>query len=394
MTNNTQAKDRVEMFVVGGAIRDTLLGRPVKDVDWVVVGATPQGMFDAGFQQVGADFPVFLHHETGEEFALARTERKTGDGYHGFETDFDPSVTLEADLWRRDLTINAMAVTFKYWPEFRKTGNPDLVIDPFNGKQDLKDRELRHVSEAFADDPVRILRIARFAARYDNTFVFTVAPETMALMKQMVTDGEVDHLVAERVWAETEKALMEDAPWVFFMVLGECEALKRIMPFIEPWDFTSNHFMDAVLRNLNLEQRLMLLMVTTDHDSIDASLRDLKVPINLISSCLKFNKLVNLMDEHPFEQGFSNNHEVMFDVLNELNAWKCQDQLREMGVAVSMITSPSLAETFNVLMVGLMFANVASFSMLTDEQKTTLKGKEIGEAIGELRKEMLREMLV
>ena len=183
----------MQTFLVGGAVRDELLGRPVKDRDWVVVGSTPDEMIDAGFEQVGADFPVFLHPETKEEFALARQEEKTGPGYHGFETRFDPSVTLEDDLVRRDLTINAMARD--------ADGN---LIDPHHGIADLRAGILRHVSDAFAEDPLRVLRVARFAARYN----FDVAPETMELMKKLVASGELDHLTPERVWAELEKAVI------------------------------------------------------------------------------------------------------------------------------------------------------------------------------------------
>jgi tRNA nucleotidyltransferase (CCA-adding enzyme) len=390
---NTQTNKSQEVFVVGGAVRDTLLGRPVKDVDFVVVGSTAEEMLATGFHQVGADFPVFLDHD-GQEFALARTERKTGSGYHGFETDFDPSVTLQEDLFRRDLTINAMAVNRDNWEEFQKTHNPWFVIDPFNGMQDLKNGILRHVSEAFADDPVRILRIARFAARYHAEYDFSVAPETLELMTQMVKDGEVDHLVPERVWAETGKALMEDSPQVFFFMLSLCGALKRVMPFIDSWAYQSLPFESAAVRNLKLEHRLMLLMVAVEHDVVEESLRALRVPINLIEGCVKFNKLASLVNKHKLKRNcVSTMHVVAFDILNELNAWKCQDQLREMGVALSMFSNVEMDETFDVLMTSLMRANAARFDMLTDEQKATLKGKEIGEAISALRKEMLRKVV-
>ncbi|WP_404364829.1 multifunctional CCA tRNA nucleotidyl transferase/2'3'-cyclic phosphodiesterase/2'nucleotidase/phosphatase [Marinobacter sp.] len=208
----------MEIYLVGGAVRDALLGREVKDRDWVVVGATPEEMLRRGYRQVGADFPVFIHPETGEEYALARTERKQGHGYHGFTVYSAPDVTLEDDLQRRDLTINAMA---------RDTeGN---LVDPFNGRRDLEAKTLRHVSEAFAEDPLRVLRTARFAARF-APLGFSVADETMALMKQMVADGELDHLVPERVWQEMQRALTERAPTVFFDVLNSCNALAGLIP--------------------------------------------------------------------------------------------------------------------------------------------------------------------
>ena len=211
----------MKTYLVGGAVRDELLDYPHKEKDWVVVGATPEDMLDAGFQQVGKDFPVFLHPETKEEYALARTERKTSPGYKGFDVHATPDVTLEQDLLRRDLTINAIAKD--------ETGE---IIDPFNGLQDIHDRILRHVSPAFAEDPVRILRVARFAARYLH-LGFIVADETMQLMKQMVEDGEVDALVPERVWQEMEKALGERSPSRFIEVLRDCGALERILPELD-----------------------------------------------------------------------------------------------------------------------------------------------------------------
>ena len=205
--------------VVGGAVRDGLLGEPVNDRDWVVTGASPQDMLDAGYLPVGKDFPVFLHPQTHEEYALARTERKTGPGYRGFEVYAAPDVTLEDDLRRRDLTINAIAQQ-----------EDGTLIDPYHGQRDLQAKVLRHVSEAFAEDPVRILRLARFAARWPD---FTVAPETTALMQQMVAAGEVDALVAERVWQELSRGLMERAPARMFEVLRSVGALARLVPEVD-----------------------------------------------------------------------------------------------------------------------------------------------------------------
>jgi tRNA nucleotidyltransferase (CCA-adding enzyme) len=211
----------MQVYLVGGAVRDRLLGREVSERDWVVVGATPAELERAGYIPVGRDFPVFLHPKTKEEHALARLERKVAPGYRGFTTEFSPDVTLEDDLRRRDLTVNAMAED--------ATG---AVIDPHGGQRDLEARLLRHVSEAFAEDPVRILRVARFAARY-APLGFRVADETLALMRQMVADGEANALIAERVWTETEKALGEPRPDVFISVLRECGALKVVYPEID-----------------------------------------------------------------------------------------------------------------------------------------------------------------
>ena len=211
----------MQVYLVGGAVRDRLLGRAVKERDWVVVGATPAELERQGFIPVGRDFPVFLHPKTKEEHALARLERKVGPGYRGFTTEFSPAVTLEDDLRRRDLTINAMAED--------AAGH---VIDPYHGQRDLDARRLRHVSEAFAEDPVRILRVARFAARYAS-LGFEVAEDTLALMRRMVDDGEANALVAERVWTETEKALAEPNPEVFITVLRACGALRVVYPEID-----------------------------------------------------------------------------------------------------------------------------------------------------------------
>lgn len=209
----------MEIYTVGGAVRDELLGMPVVDRDHVVVGATPADMLALGYRPVGADFPVFLHPQTHEEYALARTERKTAPGYRGFVFHADPQVTLEEDLARRDLTINAMA-----------RAADGRLIDPHDGCSDLLQKQLRHVSAAFAEDPVRILRIARFAARFTD---FSIAPDTLALMAEMVMNGEVDHLVAERVWHELARGLMEKKPSRMFTALRACGALARLLPEID-----------------------------------------------------------------------------------------------------------------------------------------------------------------
>lgn len=211
----------MKCYLVGGAVRDRLLGYPVKEKDWVVIGETPESMVEQGFKPVGNDFPVFLHPVTHEEYALARTERKIASGYKGFAVHASKEVTLEDDLIRRDLTINAMALD----------ENQNL-IDPYGGQKDLEAKLIRHVSPAFSEDPVRILRVARFAARFKH-LGFKVAPETFELMRDMTASGEVDALVAERVWAELIKALSERSPAVFFSVLRECGALKQLMPEID-----------------------------------------------------------------------------------------------------------------------------------------------------------------
>ena len=242
----------MQIYLVGGAVRDQLLGLPVIEKDWVVIGATPEAMIKQGFRPVGKDFPVFLHPQTHDEYALARTERKNAPGYKGFAVHASPDVSLEQDLIRRDLTINAMAMT----PQGQ-------LIDPYGGLQDLENKVFRHISPAFAEDPVRILRVARFAARYRH-LGFSLAAETGALMQAMVAAGEVDHLVPERVWAELFKALKERTPSAFFYTLKDCTALATIFPEIDslfgvPQPSTHHPEIDTGLHSmLCLEQAALL----------------------------------------------------------------------------------------------------------------------------------------
>ena len=256
----------MDIYLVGGAVRDKLLGLPVRERDWVVVGATPQAMLKKGFRKVGKDFPVFLHPQTQEEYALARMERKTGKGYYGFECDASPDVTLEEDLLRRDITINAMA-----------EDEHGHIIDPYHGQRDLENRILRHVSPAFKEDPVRILRIARFAARL-APMGFKVADETLELMNTMVLSGEVDALVKERVWQEIVKALVTDKPSEFFLVLRSCGALERLWPSLDKlWGIpqpiqhhpeidTGIHTMMALLQAVKLTEDSVTRFATICHD--------------------------------------------------------------------------------------------------------------------------------
>ena len=282
----------MKIYLVGGAVRDELLSRSVKERDWVVVGATQQEMLSSGYQQVGKDFPVFLHPTTKEEYALARKERKIAKGYHGFEFDTDASVTLEEDLLRRDLTINAIA----------KSESGEL-IDPYNGIKDLKSKILRHVSPAFSEDPVRILRVARFAARFSD---FTVADETNVLMKKMVQAGEVDALVAERVWKEFEKAMSEIASWRFIEVLSDCDALSSLFPVF-------NHKRIEVIACLkkiseittdNFERIILMMQSTNSLEAIEAICKRYRAPkpiVEMVKLVMNFkpvtdaNEILNLL---------------------------------------------------------------------------------------------------
>ena len=223
----------MQTYLVGGAVRDALMHLPVQDRDWVVVGATPQQMLDLGFSAVGRDFPVFLHPQTHEEYALARTERKTAPGYHGFAIHAAPGVTLEQDLARRDLTINSIALKLdpmRLGSPFDQDNWESELVDPYGGRADIAAKVLRHVTPAFREDPVRILRLARFAARFAD---FSVAPQTMALMQDMVAQGEADHLVPERIWQELARGLMEAQPARMFAVLRDCGALARLLPELD-----------------------------------------------------------------------------------------------------------------------------------------------------------------
>lgn len=258
----------MKKYIVGGAVRDLLLGRKPKDIDYVWVGATPDDMFAMRFRRVGADFPVFLDDE-GNEHALARTERKTGHGYNGFETTFDPSVTLEDDLRRRDLTINAMAL------------DPDTneIIDPFGGQEDLKNGVLRHVSEAFAEDPLRVLRVARFAARYN----FVVHASTLDLMRELVDKGEMEHLTKERVWAEMSHAIRGRFPHRFFIVLDDCGAFEDVLGFF-PTDvhtFALEHMRGAAMLRAAEWERWMTLFTFMPYDKVKRSTEGWGMPTSI-----------------------------------------------------------------------------------------------------------------
>jgi tRNA nucleotidyltransferase (CCA-adding enzyme) len=256
----------MKTYLVGGAVRDKLLGRKITDRDWVVVGATPEKMLSEGYQQVGADFPVFLHPVSQEEYALARTERKSGKGYSGFEVDASEHVTLEQDLLRRDLTINAIAQDDK-----------GKLIDPYHGQKDLRKKVLRHVSDAFIEDPLRVLRVARFAARY-NKYGFTIAAETLKLMKGIAQSGELIHLSAERVWKESARSLLEEHPEIYIKTLRDCEALAVWFPELDvlwgipnppkwhPEIDTGIHTMMVLQQAVMLSKKLSIRFAALVHD--------------------------------------------------------------------------------------------------------------------------------
>ena len=306
----------MKIYEVGGAVRDELLGLPVQDRDWVVVGATPDEMIERGYKPVGKDFPVFLHPETHEEYALARTARTTGRGYHGFQFHADPDVTLEEDLRRRDLTINAIA----------RDENGEL-IDPFNGSDDLALGILRHVSPAFAEDPVRILRVARFAAR----FGFEIAPETLELMRGMVASGEADALVPERVWQELSRGLMEERPSRLFEVLRESAALERVAPELAAVfaDERAQEVADALDEVAGagepLEVRFAVLSRGLDPYAIEALADRLKLPAAVRDLALLASRHSNAIADAD-----SLTPEAALDLLNAADAWRRPERFTEL----------------------------------------------------------------
>ena len=340
----------MKTFLVGGAVRDALLRLPVKDRDWVVVGATPDSMLAQGYQQVGRDFPVFLHPESREEYALARTERKSGNGYTGFVTQFAPDVTLEQDLQRRDLTINAIA-----------QAADGTLIDPYHGQQDLQQRTLRHVSAAFNEDPLRVLRVARFAARFAH-LNFRVAPETQALMREMAHSGELAHLTAERVWKETGKALLTRNPQVYFQLLRDCDALQVLFPEIDnlygipapvkwhPEIDTGVHALMTLTMAAALSDQLDVRFATLFHDVgkaltppekwpshhghgpagvpiVEALCRRLRVPNQVRDLALvvtEFHDVVHTIERQPAD--------ALVALFDRIDAWRKPDRVEKMAL--------------------------------------------------------------
>lgn len=300
----------MKIFKVGGAIRDKLLGLPIHDNDWVVVGATPEDMTDAGFRIVGSDFPVFLHPETQEEFALARTERKVSVGYKGFTVNADPSITLEEDLFRRDLTMNAIAED--------EDGN---IVDPFNGVDDIKNKVIRHVSPAFQEDPVRILRTARFAARFAS-INFKVADETMILMRTMVDNGEVDALVPERVWQECTSALGTSSPHVFFSILEQCGALPTLISLVP------NTMALQVCTVLTDSTVCRFASLWKDHpvDEVIEMCQALKVPT-------EFLQLATLVALHGDSCEVADTPELMLNLLESTSAFRQTERFQLFMIA-------------------------------------------------------------
>ena len=366
----------MKIYSVGGAVRDELLGLPVKDHDYVVVGATPEEMIRQGYKPVGRDFPVFLHPTTHEEYALARTERKTARGYHGFEFHAAPDVTLEQDLARRDLTINAIA------------RDPDgHVIDPHHGADDLKSRMLRHVSPAFAEDPVRILRVARFAAR----FGFRVAPETMKLMREMAKNGEADALVPERVWQELARGLMEAKPSRMFAVLRDSGALAHVVPELDAlWDEpdAANAAMaaldDAASSGALLPARVATPARWLEPLAVESLCHRLKVPSDCRDLALLASRHANTVLDAPELDG-----ESLLELFDTVDAWRRPERFAEL-MAASFAGEPDTAEARTRLERALKAAAGIDAGAIARAAKGTT---EIRGGIHEARIEAIREAL-
>lgn len=367
----------MDIFVVGGAVRDTLLGLEPKDLDFVVVGSTPEEMFAKGFTQVGADFPVFLDAE-GREFALARTERKSGSGHRGFVTDFDPEVTLKEDLVRRDLTINALAVLLEDWEAFVKGAAPIFVIDYVDGVQDLKNRELRHVSEAFREDPLRVLRVARFAARFD----FKIVDETIALMREIVRSGELNDLTSERVWKEMSRAMMEEFPHQFFTVLFKVNALQAVVSYADlAFCDLRNRLTKLVSENASEVQRWMSVFFDMDVASMEYFIEKHVLPTDIVKA-IRFG--LAMMGAF-----FHGSYQVM-EVCKQFRVWSSDALLEELADMIHIL-EPHLTNRFDSMVDAIQRASAIGFISLSSEDQKVLTGEEIGKAIDAQRMEIITE---
>lgn len=352
----------MEIYLVGGAVRDELLGRAITEKDWVVVGATPEQMLRLGYRQVGKDFPVFLHPKTNEEYALARTERKVGRGYTGFQFNTSPEVTLADDLIRRDLTINAIA---------KKRGG-DVYFDPYHGRDDIQHKLLRHVSHAFVEDPVRVLRVARFAARFFEVG-FTVASETTELMRQMVHSGELNALVAERVWKELERALGEKNPEQFFHVLASCDALSLLFPTIK----SSGQGLLALERAAQLTNDSHIRFAVLLHDLTPEEIVKITTGYRVPSD---YHDLALLVAMHLEQFNTIQQQASVVDIFRALDAFRRETRLQKFIAACEIITqNEKAAETFKAYFAA---AKSVDIKKITAE----FKGKEIAIQLDVARK--------
>ncbi|TAM33858.1 MAG: multifunctional CCA addition/repair protein [Burkholderiaceae bacterium] len=394
----------MQIYLVGGAVRDALLGLPVQDRDWVVVGATPEAMLAQGYLAVGRDFPVFLHPQTHEEYALARTERKTARGYHGFAFHTAPDVTLEQDLARRDLTINSIAIsedTVKTSASFDI--NSAALIDPWGGQQDLRAKVFRHVTDAFREDPVRVLRVARFAARFAD---FGVAPETMNLMRDMVRRGEVDALVAERVWQELARGLMEHTPSRMFEVLRDCGALQRLLPEVDrlwsaprpaqrrPKSDAGAHLMQVLNLSAQLEAPLPVRFACLTHDLDNGNvkrLKDLCARLRVPTECRELAEVVAREHDHILGSG-ALDAEALVHLLERCDAFRKPQRFAQVLQACECtararegVENGGYPQRERLLQTLACAQQVARNSIATDAISTGAAGPRIGEMIHQAR---------
>jgi len=360
----------LQIYLVGGAVRDELLGKSVDERDWVVVGATPSDMLKQHFQPVGKDFPVFLHPATHEEYALARTERKTAQGYKGFQFYADKDVTLEEDLQRRDLTINAMAKS-----------NDGKIIDPYHGQADLKARLFRHVSSAFSEDPVRILRVARFAAMLPD---FTVHPETNVLMKQMVTSGEVNALVAERVWKEWSRALQAKAPARFFEVLAACNALAVLFPEWCEHELPSDIIQHATQKTNDPMIRFSVAVSRLSKAAVQAMSKRYRVPTEF--SALALMTVNYAKDYHVCDQ---NDAQQLWELLKKVDAFRRPERLSQWIIACDLAYPKNLSKE-KTLLQALAAAKSVDTKLLLEKN---YQGKAFADKLKETQIQMIKTNL-
>lgn len=365
----------MKVYLVGGAVRDKLLKRPIKEYDYVVVGSTPDELISLGYQQVGSDFPVFLHPKTKEEYALARTERKSGQGYTGFICDFTPEVTLEEDLIRRDLTVNAMAED--------ESGN---IIDPFNGKTDLENRVLRHVSDAFCEDPLRILRVARFAARY-HYLGFTIAPETMLLMKKMVDQGEINTLTKERIWLEIEKSLEDGAINVFSDVLQEIGALHLLLPALaSKWTHSKSEKLAQLLTRLPTQNKQIiafcLWLSALDISEVKLLNDTLRLPNSYSAALTLFNCFALEFSSNPPDS------EQVLSLFNKSDVWRRPERLALFLQTFSLLGEAQTSLTEKIKLA----ANQATSIDVQTILKQGFKGAEIKQQLDIARHSAVKEV--
>ena len=394
----------MQVYLVGGAVRDQLLGRPIKDKDFVVVGATVADMLAAGFQQVGADFPVFLHPVSREEYALARTERKQGLGYQGFSVHASPDVTLREDLQRRDLTVNAMAIEVKSLTD--DTPITGKVVDYYGGLDDINSKTLRHVSNAFSEDPLRVLRTARFYGRYYD-LGFSIADETLLLMRQLVGSGELAHLSSERIWQESSRAMMQVSPQVYWQQLFEIGALiEYFAPLHQAWsqaqygqirEIVQTALYFAGQMQLNLSQRWALLMASLNRDLFILESTDLNS--DMMATAVKgINEIGNSAKVPKAQTQFATlfvQQAKNLSIINQLNAAQKIDLIQACGAHKAPEKLSQLLVTGHVLQLAIqhrqMMLALSSFRAIgMDDIDENLKGPAIGEALRQRRIEHLQ----